>query len=358
MSHTAPTKFRPFVSGEERINGFIRVGDQATSPYWNGLRTAALNFNHLLAYSMKPLVEQHGSATISWASGPAILWASYVLRAATLHNRKSVRVEVTATTTTATQFRIYGTLEGQTPVTGSMTTSGSTCTIDVGSVDDIWDVLTLGFDLNAGGSITVTDVRVYASPSSSPLPTTRSVQGTSGKFTGPIYTPQDDDQYLVDNPLSVGMMSDMTVGTQGMYRDNVGALVNWSWWGNRGTYLSQSVGLVVPNANIPTAICQYIYYPRPGTKYLTAFVQGHLHGYTSHAGEIRIDWRGASNENIVPVISTSTSILRGDWAVWEYNILVPEGAGPLYLEIRGRGSVDGDLIIQGAAIYENPEGVE
>lgn len=359
MSHEAPTKFRPFVSGEERILGFIRAGGQATTPYWNGLNTAARNFNHLLAYSAKPLVEQHGSATISWTSGSPILWASYVVRSATLHNRRTVRVEVTATTTTATQFRIYGRLEGQSNVTGSLTASGGTCTIDVGTVDgSIWDVLTLGFDLDVAGSITVTDVRVYATPTTSPLPTTRAVQGTSGKYTGPVYTPQDVDQYDVDDPLSVNMMSDLSVGLQGMYHDNVGAVVNWSWWGDRGTYLSQAVGLLVPNKNVVEAVCQYIYYPRPGAKYLTAFVAAHLHGYTSHAGEIRVDWRGASNENLVPVTDSTTSILRGDWAVWEYNILVPDAAGPLYLEVRGRGSSDGDLVIQGVAIYENPDGVE
>lgn len=368
----APEKFKPFVTGEERIGSYIRVGGSASTPYWNGMLTAARNFNHLLAFSRKPLIEQHGSATIAWTSNPNKPFASYVIRMPNLHDRKTVRVEVTATTGGgASQFKIFGTLEGQLTFNSSLTASGSTATVDVSYVDgSFYDVLTLGFTLDFAGTITITDVRAYSAPDAvssgeATLTTTKESQDSwaaGDRYQTPVYTPQDTDtdgQYIEDAPLSVAMMSDLMVGLQGMYRDNMGALVNWAWWGDRAAYVTTTAGLSV-SASIgtsPVAVAQYIYYPRPGVKYLTAFIQGHTDGYVSAAATIQIDWKGNATRPVAPIAVATTDVDREQWAIWEYNIPVPDNAGPIYLEVRARGSTDGACIIQGVSIYENPEEV-
>lgn len=370
MSNIAPEKFQPFVTGEERIGTYIREGGSTSPPYWNGMLTAARNFNHLLAFSTKPLIEQHGEATISWTAGTKA-FASYIIRAPRLHDRKYLRVAVKATTGGgATQFKIWGELEGWTSYDSPMTASGSTAEVDVGGLQDDFNVLTLSFELDAPGTVTITDVRAYSKPhpasgGSATLSTTKESQDTwfgSYFYQTPIYTPQDTDtagQYIQDAPLTVAMMSDLSVGLQGMYRDNVGALVNWAWWGDQAAYATTTAGLSIP-ASIgarPVAVAQYIYYPRPGVKYLTAFVQGHTDGYVSAPATMQVDWKGNATRPIAQIASATTDFDREQWVVWAYNIPVIDNAGPIYLEVRARGSSEGNCIIQGVSVYENSDEV-
>lgn len=361
MSNYAPDQFRTFVSGEESIGSFIRSGGLNTSPYWNGGTTAAANFNHLLANSHKPIIEQCGSATIPWVENPNIPFATYVVRAPRLHNRRTLRVEVTATTTTPIRFQIHANLYGQSTFTSSVTSSGGTAICDVETLDDsLWDTLTLGFTLDEAGDFTVTHVRAYSLPSGTDLGTIQEVIGTGFVLNGPVYTPQDLAQWGVDEPLTVAMVSDLVVGLRGMYRDNLGALVNWCWWGDQTEYVTGEDGLKINySATIyaPVARSQYIYYPRPGVKFLTCFVMAHVTDYASAAGYLSFNWIGSTSGVKAPIVSGTSTVTRGSWAVWEYNLRVPESSGPIYLDLRGMGSTDGSLIIQSVAVFENPDEV-
>lgn len=352
MANTVPADFRPYVSGEEKIEEYIRSGGHGTAPYWNGVKTAALNLNHLMGYSVKPVILQHGEASIPWSSG-VVTWAKYVVRIPRLVDRRTLRVEVTAAASAGT-FQVRGTIgAGASSAFTTATAGPATVSFDVDFTGYEYQVLTLEMKLSTAGNFLPYTVYAYSKPlmaggTTISLPTNGPV----------IYTPQDEDQYAVDLPLTVAMMGDMSQACQGMFKDNVGAIVNWSYWANHATLPTADLGAAAPydssNPFPAKTIGQYIYTPREGVTRLKVFAAARLDNYASNPGKITVWWRGDTNlSTSVDVGASTTDFSAFNWEVWEMSVRVPQGNGPFYLDLRGRGSSEGTLYVQSFAAFED-----
>lgn len=367
----APQDFRPFVTGEEGIDSPIRVGGYASSPYWNGALTAANNFNHLLAFSSKPVIQQYGSADLVYVA-TAITFAKYVIKIPSLMNRRVLRVEVTGSTLGGASFTPSATLTGGSQSgsgTGAATLSGGTSTINVScpKTDD-FQLLTLSFVMSAADTFRLTSVVAYSAPlavsgGGADLGTLAAanvvVSGIYPYEGQPLYTPQatlNTPQYDANLPLTVAMMSDLTVGLQGMFRDNTSPLVNWSYWFNHATIATTDVGLRNDYDGLNTSlvpVAQYIYWPRQGVRKLKIFAAARQD--VSGTGKLSSDWRGLTSVDSVNVATTTTNFAHGSWVIWGGDLAVPQSGGPVYLEIRGQAASTGSMYVQSFAAFEISE---
>lgn len=356
MANTVPAEFRPYVSGEEKIGEYIRSGSFDSSPYWNGVGTAAENFNHLLAYTRKPVINQNGAASIPWTTG-VVTWAKYIVRIPDLPGRSALRVEVNASASAGT-FEVRGTIGGAATSAYSTATGGpATVTIDVDFPNSPyrWQILTLEMKLSTSGNFLPTSVYAYQKP--------LTAGGTTITFpaSGPaLYTPQDPDQYGVDMPLTVAMMGDMSRGCQALFKDTAGAIVNWSYWHSHAVISTADVGAMAPyDSSDPfpaKTIGQYIYVPREGVTRLKVFAAARLDNYSANPGKLTVWWKGSSVlDTSVDVSTATTDWTSFGWELWELSVRVPQGNGPFYLDLRGRGSSEGTLYIQSFAAFEDEE---
>lgn len=368
MSNYAPESFRPFMGGENRQGTPIREGSYDSAPYWNGIRTAAENFNHILAFAQKPIINQVGGGQIVY-SGSSITFAKYVVWVPRLYSRTKLRVRVTATTTGGTTFTVSGSVDGGATASSSATSSGSTAVLDVVTTTDAFGLLTLTFVMSANATLTITRVVAFSMPEAisggnATLPdvqTMCSPGGTQTWWPSPLYTPQDTSlQYREGFPLSVAMMGDMQLGLQAAFRDLVSPLVNWSVWDDHSTLTTANKGARIAYASTipePVPFCQYVYFPRAGVQKVRVFVAARV---TAGSGEIQARWRGSSlgTGSTTTVSATTTDFSLGNWAVWNVLMDVPQVRGPLFLDIRGAKGSSGTMYVQSVAVFEDNETIQ
>lgn len=367
MSNWAPEAFRPYMAGEERQGQPIRAGSYDSAPYWNGIRTAAENFNHILAFAYKPIVNQTGSATLSY-TGSSKTFAKYVIWVPRLYSRNKVRVRVTGTTTGGATFTVSGSIDSGSSASSTATASGGVATLDITSptLDD-FGILTLTFVMSATSDLTITNVTVFSaqeaiSGGGATLPALQDMCSAFSPALSPsaLYTPQGTldapvgNQYREGFPLNVAMVGDMQLGLQAAFRDLVAPVTNWSCWSDYSTLTTAGLGAAreYDSAVVdPVPFCQYIYFPRDGVQNLRIFATARV---TAGTGKLSVRWRTSSQVSTpITVSATTTDFSSGNWTIWNDSLRVPPGPGPVYLEVRGSKASSGILYLQSFAAFED-----
>lgn len=342
-------EFRPFVAGAFKPNQYIQAGGQTSTPYLRGVQDLAYNHNTLVANVQHELVAQHANDSfpaITYTATP-ISFAKYIIYIPGGLGRTALNIKVVADCSVAT-YAVRGVTGAATGTMSTPVATGveATCTVTVDAGG--FKLLTLDFELSAGGTFTPQSVYVTLDPYAS----------TTLSFVNTNVVPQDVDQYGADRPLAVVMLRDLIRTNNQLYLEHRRCIQNWSYWGDWAhattPVTTADVGLNGPTdtRNTKQVISQLYYRPKQGVKQLALFAAGRTKSYPTTTEGIYfrfssdMPWVGAG-------FATATTVTtEGSWAIWDVSLPVPNNStSPIYVDI-GVESSSNKAYTQAFAVYE------